>query len=543
MEIQEDIVIVGAGLAGLTTSLGLHRLGLRSLVLESSENLRITGFAIGLWTNAWRALDAVGVGDSLRQHSLQLQGFRVATTVSDLPTETSLDLKRLKSFAEALEVIPYTLVENEDEPLNSYFFFLFLLTSTPMEIKEDIVIVGAGIAGLTTSLGLYRLGLRSLVLESSDSLRTAGFALELWTNAWKALDAVGVGDSLRQCHTHIQGSQVASNVSGLPTAEISFKTIGKQDPEIRCVRRKVLLESLEKELPLGSIRYSSKVVSIEESRYFKLVHLADGFVIRTKVLIGCDGVNSVVANWLGLQKPVCAGRSSIRGFAEFLDDHGFEPKLYMYFGGGVRYGLRPCDEKSLYWFLSFTPSIEGKNDIIENPARMKQFVLSKLGKVPQQVEDVVEKTELDNIICSQQKLRWPWRIILGDIVKGNVCVAGDALHPMTPEIGQGGCAALEDGIVLARCLADAFLTAAPGRKTREDMDEEEYRRIKMGLEKFAKERRWRSCKIITTSYVMGWIQQSKGWLISFLREKVLSRLMARSAWKIADYDCGKLKIS
>ncbi|KAJ0479099.1 putative 3-hydroxybenzoate 6-monooxygenase [Helianthus annuus] len=47
-----DILIVGAGLAGLTTALSLHRLGLRSLVLESSESLRITGFALTLWTNA-----------------------------------------------------------------------------------------------------------------------------------------------------------------------------------------------------------------------------------------------------------------------------------------------------------------------------------------------------------------------------------------------------------------------------------------------------------------------------------------------------------
>ncbi|MFQ6656924.1 hypothetical protein Gotur_026822, partial [Gossypium turneri] len=71
MEIVEDVVIVGAGIAGLTTSLGLHRLGIRSLVLESSERLRITGFAFTTWENAWKALDAIGIGDSLRrQHYL-----------------------------------------------------------------------------------------------------------------------------------------------------------------------------------------------------------------------------------------------------------------------------------------------------------------------------------------------------------------------------------------------------------------------------------------------------------------------------------------
>ena len=52
----------------------LFRLGLRSLVLESSHGLRVTGFAFITWTNAWRALDAIGVGDYLRQHHNQLYG-------------------------------------------------------------------------------------------------------------------------------------------------------------------------------------------------------------------------------------------------------------------------------------------------------------------------------------------------------------------------------------------------------------------------------------------------------------------------------------
>ena len=53
--------------------------------------------------------------------------------------------------------------------------------------------------------------------------------------------------------------------------------------EMRCVRRKLLLETLAKELPSGTIRYSSKVVSIEESGHFKLLHLADGTILKTKV--------------------------------------------------------------------------------------------------------------------------------------------------------------------------------------------------------------------------------------------------------------------
>ena len=76
-----------------------------------------------------------------------------------------------------------------------------------------------------------------------------------------------------------------------------------------------------------------------------------------KVLIGCDGVNSMVARWLGLQKPIDTGRSAIRGFVEYPEGHGFEPKRHVYFGGGVRLGFVPCDDKSLYWFCTIHPSV------------------------------------------------------------------------------------------------------------------------------------------------------------------------------------------
>ena len=55
------------------------------------------------------------------------------------------------------------------------------------------------------------------------------------------------------------------------------------DHELRCVNRKLLLEALANELPSGTIRFSSKVVSIEESSFYKLVHLGDGTIIKTKV--------------------------------------------------------------------------------------------------------------------------------------------------------------------------------------------------------------------------------------------------------------------
>ncbi|KAH7518390.1 hypothetical protein FEM48_Zijuj09G0166600 [Ziziphus jujuba var. spinosa] len=360
-----------------------------------------------------------------------------------------------------------------------------------MEVIEDVLIVGAGIAGLTTSFGLYR-----ICIASMD----------------KRLEGIGIGDSLRQRHELLLGNMTSSTISGLQTSKMSFVAKGKRgEHEVRCLRRKLLLEALANELPNGTIRYASKVVSIEESGYFKLIHLADGNIIKTKVLIGCDGVNSVVAKWLGFKKPAFTGRSGFRGCANFNTKHDFEPMLMQFFG----------HEKELE----------------DKPELTRQYVMSKLGNIPEQVRAVIENTELDAFLSSPLRYRHPWELLWGNISKGNVCVAGDALHPMTPDLGQGGYSALEDGVVLARCLGEALSEI----KQKSGIEaKEEYKDIEMGLKKYANERRWRSFDLIAIAYVVGFIQEGNGIIISFFRDKFFAPVLAGLQLKRADFDCGKI---
>ncbi|KAK4283158.1 hypothetical protein QN277_000142 [Acacia crassicarpa] len=410
---------------------------------------------------------------------------------------------------------------------------------------EDVVIVGAGISGLATSLALHRLGVRSLVLESWSSLRVTGFALTIWTNAWKVLDALGVGPILRQQHLQISGNVTTSLITGQQTSQTSFiNAKGKHGVhEIRCVRRQLMLEALANELPSGIIRYSSKVVAIEESGFTKLVHLADGTVIKTKILIGCDGVNSVVAKWLGFKNAAFSGRSAIRGCATLTTGHDLEPKFMQFFGKGFRCPVIPCNDKTVYWAFTWSPSTQEK-EIEENPCEMKQYVLEKLENMPSHLRAYIEQTDLDHFISLPLRYRHPWELVMGNISKGNVCVTGDAFHPMTPEIGQGGCCALEDGIVLARCVAEAF-SAKPGgdldkKKKKDEEEKEEYERIKASLKKFADERRWRSISLIIVSYVVGFIQEGESKWVSFVRDKFLSAFLARFLLKMSDFGCGNL---
>ncbi|CAD6209623.1 unnamed protein product [Miscanthus lutarioriparius] len=401
------------------------------------------------------------------------------------------------------------------------------------EAMEDIVIAGAGLAGLATALGK---GVRCLVLESSPALRASGFAFTTWTNAFRALDALGVGDKIREHHLLYERMIAFSAATGEAAAEVSLKIQGKSGPhEIRCVKRDFLLQTLANELPEGTIRYSSKVAAMEEDGSVKTLHLADGSIIKAKVVIGCDGVNSVVAKWLGLPKPILSGRSATRGLAEYPAGHGFGPEILQFIGHGFRSGVLPCSDTSVYWNYTWYPS-PADGDAEESVAKMRSHVVAKLrgANIPAEALEVIERSEMSDVASSPLRFRSPLALVRGSISRGGVCVAGDALHPMTPELGQGGCAALEDGVVLARCLGEAF---SHGHGHEQD---DEGRRVKAALEKYAEARRWRSIQLITAAYVVGFIQQSNNAVVRFVRDRFLAGLLAKTLVAMADYDCGTL---
>ena len=75
--------------------------------------------------------------------------------------------------------------------------------------------------------------------------------------------------------------------------------------------------------------------------------------------------------------------------------------------------------------------------------------------------------DLSSLAWAPLRFRAPWNVALGRAQDGNVTVAGDAMHPMTPDLGQGGCSALKDAVVLARCLSQAHKTAADDKQWEE----------------------------------------------------------------------------
>ncbi|WRX13947.1 FAD-binding domain - like 1, partial [Theobroma cacao] len=139
-------------------------------------------------------------------------------------------------------------------------------------------------------------------------------------------------------------------------------------------------------------------------------------------------------------------------------------------------------------------------ELEKDPFKLKQFVLNKLDGASDDIKAVIENTAPDAFVpLSPLRIRPPWDLPS----KGNFCLAGDALHPMTPHIGQGGCSALEDAVGLSSCLAEALVK--PGREFKgKAFEEEDSKRIELALSRYAKERGWtfQSYLIFTVSALL-----------------------------------------
>ncbi|KAL5703651.1 hypothetical protein ACHQM5_022178 [Ranunculus cassubicifolius] len=364
-----------------------------------------------------------------------------------------------------------------------------------MEIVEDVVIVGGGIAGLSTALALMRVGVQSLVLERSDMLRTTGAALTLGPNAWVALDALGVADQLTSIYTPFQ-KQYITNVANGAVQEVLFSG-SDTNIALRTVHRSTLLETLARELPANTIRFSAKMKSIQTLQHgessITVLSLEDGTIIKAKVVIGCDGVHSVVAKWLGLATPIRSSRSAVRGLAVFPQGHGLQHEIHQFLDRDNRAGFVPLNDKELYWFITYESRLN-EDDYMKtkDPESIQKNILDSMAHFPKVYLDVVRHADLNTVSWAPLVFRAPWDLLYKSLSKGNVTVAGDAMHPTMPDLAQGGCAALEDAVVLGRHIGNSLIQNG--------------KIVTEAVEGYVKERRWRVAGVIAASFLSGWVQ-------------------------------------
>ncbi|BDA51157.1 FAD-dependent urate hydroxylase [Coccomyxa sp. Obi] len=324
--------------------------------------------------------------------------------------------------------------------------------------ERPVLIIGAGIGGLATALALHKVGFSVKILEKSDTLREEGASILLGTNGWKALQALGVADTLRALFCRIERYTMLRE-TGHVLKSLQVDDCAHGPHEIRGAIRNDLVRVLADALPEGTVRFGCTVGTVSVSSEGTTVELSSGEKIPCRVLIGADGAYSKVRAAIGGQPPQYVGWATYRGMATFEEGiPEFSQEFRIIQGGteGTIVGLYPLDSKRCYYFHGFLAS-QDEATALKKAGDMKEDLARRLKGYPCNFDEIVARTPEDQIFLNHigDSLIQPGQTWGRDLVT----LVGDAAHPTTPALGQGGCMALEDGVELAAALKAAIEAA------------------------------------------------------------------------------------
>ncbi|BDA48885.1 Monooxygenase 2 [Coccomyxa sp. Obi] len=399
---------------------------------------------------------------------------------------------------------------------------------------DPVLVVGAGIAGLATAAALHKVGIPVRVIERENGPRREGSAIGLWPNAFRALDALGVAEPLREAHPLFDRIELCRE-DGSPLRTVLIDECTGAPHEFRGVYRGGLLRALQSAVPPNCIHYGSAVSSVDQDDAGVDVTLESGERIRAPLVIGADGVRSKLARALGLGEANFAGYIAYRGVAVF---EGGVPmrmnSVRMLWGSGVRAGLYPLSATEVYWFTTYN---SGPDSVITDPEECRADALESVKGWSSEITDAIRCTPAERITRSRIADRWlkPGQ----PFGSGRITLVGDAAHPMTPNLGQGGCVALEDAVVLARALRDAMQPAASTSAA--DVSTMTSTAVQAALRDYEIERSRRVLKISVRSNLMGTVLQIPFAPVVAARNfAVRNFLPVKDFLNHASYDCGTL---
>ncbi|MEX2031241.1 MAG: FAD-dependent oxidoreductase [Dehalococcoidia bacterium] len=299
-----------------------------------------------------------------------------------------------------------------------------------MEKVPLVAIIGAGIAGLATARALALRGVEATIFEQAPQLAEIGAALAINPNGLVALERLGLAEAARSAGAGLNRVVIASR-RGRTLSDIRFgTTLGIH----RAALQHVLLDS-------GSV--VTLGTRIEEFAQDEAGVTVGGSCFD--LVVGADGIRSRVRESLFGPEPLRdAGYYAWRAIAPRpADGLPIKDAFVVFVGAGSQVGYMPIDADRVYWFASLNAR-PGE----PRPADAHEEALRRFGAWPEPLPQLITATPRDAVLVTDLHDRRPRRCWHD----GRVVLVGDAAHPMTPNLGQGACQALEDAVVLAAAL-------------------------------------------------------------------------------------------
>jgi 2-polyprenyl-6-methoxyphenol hydroxylase-like FAD-dependent oxidoreductase len=313
-------------------------------------------------------------------------------------------------------------------------------------MNHRALVVGAGIGGLATAIALKRTGRDVLVVERATELCEIGAGISLWPNAVQALRRLGIGDDVEAAGAPAHDAAFRSWRGAQLGASITTRLQERFGAPLVMVHRARLQGALWRALGPDEIRLGAECAGLDQDEVGVTVRLAGGGVERGAVAIAADGLHSRGRGILfddGL--PRYAGITVWRGVVPLDDTLRSRISGGESFGHGSLFGVARLNGSQAYWWAS----ARRRESDGEEPAAEKSSLLRAFSRWHDPIPELIEATPSDAIIRTCLYERPP----LMRLSVGRVALAGDAAHPMLPNLGQGACQAIEDALVLADELA------------------------------------------------------------------------------------------
>ncbi len=297
-------------------------------------------------------------------------------------------------------------------------------------MTRTAAVVGAGIGGLAAGIALRKAGCDVTVYERADELRPLGAGLSIWPNGVRALRSLGLGAVVDEAP---RTGGALRRADGTVLAEFAPDLIAERyDAPLVGLHRGDLHAALVNELDTTNLRLGARVSDVDGGR----IALADGEEVRADVIVGADGLNSLVREHvLRDGDPIDSGIVAFRGLA----DRNGEVPAGEWWGPDSVAGLLPVGGGRVYWYVAR----RGRTDGYELQNALHDYA----APLPQ----IAHTTPRDQILCHRLYDRPPakrWS-------SGATTLLGDAAHPMLPFLGQGACSALEDAVALGEAVANS----------------------------------------------------------------------------------------
>ena len=314
-----------------------------------------------------------------------------------------------------------------------------------------IIIVGAGIGGLSAALCCLKQGFKVTLLEQAPALREVGAGVQISSNGSVVLRHLGLIPRAEE----IAVKPVSFRVIGLEDGElISDMPLGPEAKErygeaFYQFHRADLLEMLAAALPDGVLRLNSRVEKFKQDDDGVSVTLRSGEIFMGDLLIGADGIHSAVRSALVGDAPTAfSGKLVWRALIpnERIEALNFKDRFYGWAGPERMvwaYWVRPG---KLFNFGGVVPSQEVRRESWDDTADLNELRVSLRGANPrlQALIDSIDRAFVTGLYDRDPLPKW---------TSGRATLLGDSAHSMLPYLAQGACQALEDGLVLSLCLA------------------------------------------------------------------------------------------